>query len=32
MLFDEAQRGIPAGQFASWYNGDNLIGSGVTFE
>lgn len=32
MLFDEAQRGITAGQFASWYDGDELIGSGVIFE
>jgi len=32
MLFDEAQRGITAGQFASWYDGEELIGSGVIFE
>lgn len=27
--FDEAQRGITPGQFAAWYSGDELIGSGV---
>lgn len=29
ILFDEAQRGITAGQFAVWYDGDVLAGSGV---
>ncbi|MBO5892714.1 MAG: tRNA 2-thiouridine(34) synthase MnmA [Alistipes sp.] len=29
ILFDEPQRGIAAGQFAAWYNGDELVGSGV---
>ena len=29
ILFDEPQRGITAGQFAAWYDGDNLAGSGV---
>ena len=29
ILFDEAQRGITAGQFAAWYEGDRLAGSGV---
>ena len=29
IIFDEAQRGITAGQFAAWYDGDNLVGSGV---
>jgi tRNA-specific 2-thiouridylase len=29
MLFDEPQRGITAGQFAAWYSGDVLVGSGV---
>ncbi len=29
MLFDDEQRGITSGQFAAWYNGDELIGSGV---
>ncbi len=29
LLFDEAQRGVTAGQFASWYEGDELVGSGV---
>ncbi|WP_141682547.1 aminomethyltransferase beta-barrel domain-containing protein, partial [Alistipes sp. CHKCI003] len=23
------QRGIAAGQFAAWYDGDELVGSGV---
>jgi len=32
ILFDEAQRGITAGQFAAWYEGDELIGSGVIAE
>lgn len=27
--FEEAQRSIAAGQFAAWYQGDELIGSGV---
>lgn len=27
--FDEPQRGITAGQFAAWYDGDALVGSGV---
>lgn len=29
IIFDEPQRGITAGQFAAWYDGDNLVGSGV---
>ena len=29
ILFDEPQRGITAGQFAAWYAGDDLVGSGV---
>lgn len=29
LLFDEAQRGVTAGQFASWYDDQELIGSGV---
>lgn len=29
MLFDQPQRGISAGQFAVWYDGDELVGSGV---
>ena len=29
ILFDEPQRGITAGQFAAWYSGDVLAGSGV---
>ena len=29
ILFDEPQRGITAGQFAAWYDGENLAGSGI---
>ena len=29
VIFNEVQRGIAAGQFAAWYNEDELIGSGV---
>jgi tRNA-specific 2-thiouridylase len=29
VLFDEPQRGIAAGQFAAWYDGEVLVGSGV---
>ena len=29
LLFDEPQRGITAGQFAVWYDGEVLVGSGV---
>lgn len=29
ILFDDLQRGITPGQFAAWYLGDELIGSGV---
>ena len=32
LLFDEPQRGIAAGQFAAWYDGENLVGSGVILE
>ena len=28
-LFENEQRGITSGQFAAWYSGDELIGSGV---
>ncbi len=28
ILFDEPQRAVVAGQFAAWYDGDELIGSG----
>jgi tRNA-specific 2-thiouridylase len=29
ILFDEPQRGITPGQFAAWYDNDELVGSGV---
>ena len=29
ILFDQPQRGIAGGQFAAWYDGERLIGSGV---
>ena len=29
ILFDEPQRGITSGQFAAWYDGDIVVGSGV---
>ncbi len=29
VVFDEPQRGITPGQFAAWYCGDELVGSGV---
>jgi tRNA-specific 2-thiouridylase len=29
ILFDQEQRGVTSGQFAAWYEGDELIGSGV---
>lgn len=29
ILFDAPQRGITSGQFAVWYDGDEMIGSGV---
>jgi tRNA-specific 2-thiouridylase len=29
IVFDKLQRGITAGQFAAWYNGEELLGSGV---
>ncbi|MDR0421355.1 MAG: tRNA 2-thiouridine(34) synthase MnmA [Prevotellaceae bacterium] len=32
IIFDEPQRGITAGQFAAWYDEDELIGSGVIYE
>ncbi len=32
LLFDQPQRGIAAGQFAAWYSGDELVGSGVISE
>jgi tRNA-uridine 2-sulfurtransferase len=28
-IFENEQRGVTAGQFAAWYEGDELIGSGV---
>lgn len=32
IIFDKPQRGITAGQFASWYTDDEVIGSGVIAE
>lgn len=29
VIFDNPQRGVAPGQFAAWYDGDELIGSGV---
>ena len=29
IIFDEEQRGITPGQFAAWYDGEEVIGSGV---
>ncbi len=29
IIFDKKQRGITAGQFAAWYDGEELLGSGV---
>ena len=29
LLFDTPQRGITPGQFAAWYDGEELVGSGV---
>lgn len=31
VVFDKLQRGITAGQFAVWYSGDELVGSGEIF-
>ncbi|MDD3664482.1 MAG: hypothetical protein PHQ65_04395, partial [Bacteroidales bacterium] len=31
-VFDQPQRGITAGQFAAWYNNDELLGSGIISE
>lgn len=32
IVFDQPQRGITAGQFAAWYNNDELLGSGIISE
>jgi tRNA-uridine 2-sulfurtransferase len=32
IVFNEQQRGIAPGQFAAWYDGDELVGSGVISE
>ena len=29
ILFDAPQRGISSGQFAVWYSGEEMLGSGV---
>ncbi len=31
IIFEEPQRGMAAGQFAAWYEGEELIGSGVIY-
>lgn len=31
IVFDRPQRGVTPGQFAAWYEGEELIGSGVIF-
>lgn len=31
IVFDKLQRGITSGQFSAWYDGDELLGSGVIF-
>lgn len=32
IIFDDPQRGVTPGQFAAWYDGEELIGSGVINE
>ncbi|MFY8035785.1 MAG: aminomethyltransferase beta-barrel domain-containing protein [Cyclobacteriaceae bacterium] len=32
IIFDRPQRGVTPGQFAAWYEGEELIGSGVIHE
>jgi len=32
VIFDKQQRGITPGQFAAWYDGDELLGSGAIHE
>jgi tRNA-specific 2-thiouridylase len=32
VIFDKLQRGITPGQFAAWYDGEELLGSGVIHE
>ena len=29
VIFNKLQRGVAPGQFAAWYEGDEVIGSGV---
>jgi tRNA-specific 2-thiouridylase len=31
IVFDKLQRGITPGQFAAWYDGNELLGSGIIF-
>lgn len=31
IIFDKSQRGITSGQFAAWYDGDELLGSGIIY-
>ena len=32
IIFEKAQRGITPGQFAAWYDSEELLGSGVIHE
>ncbi len=32
IIFNKLQRGIAPGQFAAWYEGDEVIGSGIIDE
>lgn len=32
ILFEKAQKGITPGQFAAWYQGEELLGSGIIFQ
>jgi tRNA-specific 2-thiouridylase len=29
IIFSKLQRGVTPGQFAAWYNGDEVVGSGI---
>jgi len=32
VIFDEFQSSVTPGQFVAWYNGNELIGSGIILE